>query len=164
MKEYGRLGRIKTVIPKTAEIPLITKLYDNLGNLLVECLNWVIHIRQTEIEADTDLSLMINTDLNLETGGDFNHNIGNDENHSIDNDYNCTATENVNIGTSNADINLTSGNDVNVSANGAVNVSCSNGLYLGGLKAGTSQAAAGAAAGELWVNTTAAPYTICIGV
>jgi hypothetical protein len=165
MEKYGRSGRNRVVIPAETGIPVISKLYDDLGNLLVEASNWVVYFRETEVTADTELNLSVGTDLNLETGGDFNNNITGDENHLVGDTLGITAENDINVTASNGEIALTGETDFSITAaTGKLNLTGFSGITAGGIKLGNNQAAAGAAAGELWVNTTAVPYTICMGI
>lgn len=135
----------------------ISQLWDNLNNLLVDCVGWLIHIVQTDVQADSDLNLEVVNDLNLTIGNNLGIDVTGNETQTVQGDMNNTVTGSINMTSSGADVSITGETDVNITAS-------TGNLGLGGAgvfltcKSGANQAAAGAIAGELWLDTTNSTY------
>jgi hypothetical protein len=178
----------------THPIPKISKLHDNKGVLLVDCVEAVMSLKSaltkiallgnldvdvngnlsitqvgsTSTEMVGDLDLLQEGSNNVEMTGDRNADITGSDNLVMTEAYNVASDEDINLDAGGAmnlvcgeSMGLTSGDSMDVSADGPLSI-YGDGVYLGGLKSGASQVAAGASSGELWIDT--ADLTLKMGV
>jgi hypothetical protein len=104
------------------ENPVLFK--DNLGNELLYGENWLLHLVQTDVQADSDLNLEVINDFNLDIANDFNKVITRDENlllgrtknQNITEDYNLGADGYVSIGSDDDSLSLYADDDLDITA------------------------------------------------
>lgn len=207
---------------------LVTKIFDELGHLLVEGAGWLLHLRSTDVQADSDINALVVNDLNLTVGnnssksvagndsssigGDISETIGGnksklvtgdddatiggnksetitgncgatvggDWNSSVDGDASISCNSSISINSTGNGITISSDNDASpfgntqifgreitilsnsVTSGGIILFPGNGSIHIYNLKSGVSQAAAGAAAGEIWHNT--ATHVLMMGV
>jgi hypothetical protein len=150
----------------------ISQLYDQEEVLLIEGDSGVIKLMQTDARIDCaeSLSIAVPSDASIAvvgnisiatTTGDVSIDAKDDCSINTDGEIVFTPTGDYTV-SSNGSISIAADADFSVDSGNTLTISSANGIYLSGMKFGTSQSAISALAGELWLDT--ATNTLKIGV